>query len=874
MHELTFHQQVHAYRLGHELLASTVKLARPEQDVIDRLSDLAGPIGPGEKFDPYLTVYPLPSALHYVVARTWQDLAAPRAGCVVTRSLLVPADTWASGKHLLPRLVNELDMLGAIDLRAETVSVQTTGEATMPTLTGSVTLELVEALFLEARQPIAVFAAELAETMAIRLLEALWPALRATFSLCTHAYSPRSLAGRPFDLLFAPVSARSNYASWQGRKIDGTSGQRARHRWTAALAHRIFEEQSPQPLLAPFGRVTADTPEADESTLRLFLLWKELEEKSSTSPLAVLGMLDILASQRGEGEKLADSLVPILRRSLSLAASTLGATELFGYLEALLGKFPRRLPPTGVLRSVRDHTAGVAATDAPHAIEFLRQQAEGGSPLPAVMAAGIGDGLAKARRVSEHADALLLLDREHLLLLIGYSRRFAASLIEHFEVKRDPQAFHRLAEVVSTQDATLRARARRNLLPTFGSALEAPVLSALLVVSKPVTIANTVQTLWKANELSVPEFDAVLRSAANDKANLDSLRDALGRLPASDSTDRAMVSTLTVNGDDIDWVQRCGVDPLRQSRWLDELVRPAPDWQLRGLSVSSADDLLRALERGMPATASCIAKVITSANVALTRLLPLVQRVMPYLDEQEATRLVVLSLAKALGDASEAEEADIHRFFATFAMRVPPRDLAIMLAGSKSSVEQVSFNIRLASEAPASARNHVMSRIDELTDQLIARRGDVPVVDAVSKWAALIAGAGDVNPDAQLRAASAALTFALRLPQLDVSALVLTCFPIVYRELQQSRETPSFLSVFSFVDWDRCKTARHDLVNAFIGSVWPPSDLLIAADAVQELPAVLRFLRDRQRGRQYLRLMAKDNPRLPPHVLQLLQSEV
>jgi hypothetical protein len=55
------HQQKHGYRAGHQLLGSTLRLDRTDQDVIDRLSDLSGQVRPGETIPPYLTVYPLPT---------------------------------------------------------------------------------------------------------------------------------------------------------------------------------------------------------------------------------------------------------------------------------------------------------------------------------------------------------------------------------------------------------------------------------------------------------------------------------------------------------------------------------------------------------------------------------------------------------------------------------------------------------------------------------------------------------------------------------------------------------------------------------------------------------------------------------------------
>ena len=76
------------------MIAASRRLPRPDQDLVDRLSDMAGQLRPSETFRPYLTAYPLPSGSDYVVARTWQDLDGPRSGCVRTRSLLVPMEQW------------------------------------------------------------------------------------------------------------------------------------------------------------------------------------------------------------------------------------------------------------------------------------------------------------------------------------------------------------------------------------------------------------------------------------------------------------------------------------------------------------------------------------------------------------------------------------------------------------------------------------------------------------------------------------------------------------------------------------------------------------------------------------------------------------
>ena len=90
------HQLLHGYRHGHELLASSVKLARRDADFVRRLSDLSGMLPERFQVCPYLSGYRLLDEEFYVLAKTWPDTEAPRAGCVITHSLLIPLSLWES----------------------------------------------------------------------------------------------------------------------------------------------------------------------------------------------------------------------------------------------------------------------------------------------------------------------------------------------------------------------------------------------------------------------------------------------------------------------------------------------------------------------------------------------------------------------------------------------------------------------------------------------------------------------------------------------------------------------------------------------------------------------------------------------------------
>jgi hypothetical protein len=232
--------QIHGYLRGHQLLSSSVDLPKGDQSVIDRLSDVAGPLRPNERFKPYMSGYPLPSGDRYVLARTWYDLTVTRAGCVRTLSLVIPASEWAGAKNLAP-FVDLLDP-SAFPEAGEAASHEVSPSpvvrpiAPVPDFRGS---EFLEALFLEETKPVAVFGAPEPELIATRLITAVWADFRRQFAFSTFARSPRRIEGRPFDLVFAPKDARSKFADWPGRRIDGAADGVARHRWTPGFHVRV-----------------------------------------------------------------------------------------------------------------------------------------------------------------------------------------------------------------------------------------------------------------------------------------------------------------------------------------------------------------------------------------------------------------------------------------------------------------------------------------------------------------------------------------------------------------------------------------------------------------------------------------------------------
>ena len=202
------HQLLHGYRSGHGQIAASIKLPGRDSELITRLSDLSGSLSSGLQIEPYLTVYPLPSRQFFAIARTWPDLEAPRAGCVLTHTLLIPTEAWATLHD-----VRSLDSLfrnphASPDYNfADPVNLRARSSDTAP---HDLRLDLprarsfVSRYFGQGLRPMVWFNSSEPEEYLWRLLEHLWPKLRSSFSSCTFSLQQRVLHDRPFDLLFAP----------------------------------------------------------------------------------------------------------------------------------------------------------------------------------------------------------------------------------------------------------------------------------------------------------------------------------------------------------------------------------------------------------------------------------------------------------------------------------------------------------------------------------------------------------------------------------------------------------------------------------------------------------------------------------------------
>lgn len=860
-----FDQQLHGYRQGHQLLSSTIRLPKADQDLIDRLSDVAGPLSPDERFSPYLSLYPLPSETHYVVARTWQDLEAPRAGCVRTRSVLVLMSKWQNAQDLAS-IVAVATESGA-DKPAERRAPAAVA-VPLPLVEPLLGTELIEALFLEERAPIVVFDAEAPEPLALRLITALWPGFRRIFSMSTFARSPRMIGRRSFDLVFASKEARSRFANWKGRRIDGRKRGQARHPWSAPVVDKILSASVPSlKSLDALGEMSSDCV-GNESALRVSLLWDELRRKLPKSPNAALGMLDIANTRKVRQVDLIHELEPELARSAAMAATTMLAEDAWRYLGALIQKLEGLFPSLSVAKSIRNAAVDLAFR---HPIETLGViSALNVKPQKALLMSAAADGLARSLSL-DVAELLSRLDGKDLLDLL-----FASALLAKEALEKFPVSSFALATALRTADDGVRAEARLLLLGLLIDDSHGDAARLLINDLDADDLVKEAAHLHAVNGLSSGEIRGILVERARVLQADAVLRDAVSKMGESAGGDALVEATLRQIPADMDWLLTSPT--LQRSRRI-ELIRSllgaANFLQLRSMLadqriLTSTIALLNASDE---LNVELLSRIASNVPMPSRDYVTLVVDLLPKLNVDISTELVGRAIELALPlELNEVSSAILNRLLLAAGNKL--NGGRIMRAGLQRGVSPaaVSRNLVTFSRLPELTRKSILTGVEEMAEALTSRHKLDICTEAAEAAAKLLWESGFVTPNGLVRASSILLPFALDEMREVASPLIAAAFPPVYRELAKESESDLLSLIFVFLDWDKCKSARRRLINAFAHSEWRMSDIAITAVRAGDPVRIFGRIAREHGGEQVLLDLAADLKQVPEELREPIRS--
>lgn len=844
--------QIHGYRKGHQLLASSVTLVKDDQAVVDRMSDIAGPLRPKEQFAPYLSAYPLPSGKYYVVARTWQDLTVPRAGCVITKSIFIDAQTWASS----PLTTQVLELLNAFELPSAIDAVTTKLNELLvigfPPSFGLNVKELLEALFLEDTKAVVVFDAPDPELTSMRLISALWPEIRRRFALSTFALSPRKIGGRDMDLVFAPLNAKSKFSDWPGRRVDGRSLQPERHKWTNTIFKRVFEETLPKLLseqdIKLLGSHAADSP----SALRVTLLWNELLEKLLQTPNAVLGLLDIANSGMVSNAAAIKLIEPRLAEA-AFRARTIPSDDAWDFAGAIARKMQGHDMPASqsAIRQLATHLAEHAPDGA---IKLLQQTDPKNalSDLTPCIVSGLEQGsapLVEQALVTAPADVVARILLQNSML----NRRIAAN----------DELIKKLGAAFAGLDQKLAQAAGRVLLPYLVEDRHLPVAIPIFKTLDEQEIIAELRWLGEANGYEANQLSSILVDCASNFCDLSVIRDVLIDAEPSISRNNLLELTVRPTREDLTWLlTEKRLSQAASSQLIKTVLGRANTRELAILV--SAHAIANKVVALLPKNAlENLLKIISRGGLPINTLVRVVGAVFIRLDNKQKYSLAETTVEKLLQNRFDGNEAETLRMLlGGLGNQVDAKFLIKTGLARDLNFEIASRNLIVFENAPLAARQQIIKAVRDIAYALMGRPGINLTDAACNAYAKLLMDAEEVFGNELLPISAELLPVLFHCRYEPVSSIVTVLFPLIYREFAKADDVPDLLKFVPFVDWDRCKSARNELVDVFMSSSWAPGDLAVTAYRCGEVERILKRVAKSKGGEDYINKIENDLDRL------------
>ena len=867
MTRTTVHQQFHGYRKGHQLLSASLVLDTRDQDAVDNLSDLTGRLRPGETFDPYLTAYPLPSRTYYVLARTFQDLEAPRSGCVQTRSLFVPMEAWGQLEGLACLLATLVPIQEGEEAQPQ---IKPTDEDKWLTAVGDARIvELVQALFFGEVRPIVVFNAPEAELIATRLLVALWPGLRRSFSICTLALGPRRLGEGHFDLVFAPITARSRFSGEAFGRIGvrGSIPSETVHPLAASTAARVFLSDEPRLAKRDILDLMPTEPLCDRTAVRIVIQGGDLVSRVETTPTAVLGMLDILNSRGGPDPEGWDRLSSIVSGALDVTIERSSHRESWKFLSALDAKIEWSTAPQDLVGKL-EGVAGSLSRDAPAVALSAVEDLDIDVDASAFILKALGDGVAESRALESVGDWLNGLAPDTQLVLLDASTRMSETLASEINTRVDG-SLDTAVHLLGGESTVARRRVRRRLLSLVGDAVALEVIPRILATVEGNEVADLAVAMGCQGKLHSEVMTAALAKAARKTGSVDVVRDAVVSHVPSEDAGAFLRKLVKLTPSDVEWLLGVG-DRALAARLLTSLLTGAEERAIQS-ALSEGDRARRVvstLRTALPTSASGMTRMLLCGLLPSHAGLDIGFDILEAVPTSER-RSLERWLLRATLTAAPLRDPRTQQAIAEFRHGFTPEELVAAATEVSIGPRRVSENLVVLNAAPREVRDGIVRMLDTLVRHVF-RRGREQLDEAAYRaLAEMFADASHVDSRRRTKVAGTLCAFAWRHMSYPVSALVVTAFPTVYRESGKrdgARRNVFAIWSHAWASGKRPKDGRRQLidtlVSAFLRSSWPPADLIVTAlDANIEEPVMKRIRRERT-GARYIDRIAEDAERL------------
>ncbi|WP_433972821.1 hypothetical protein [Tunturiibacter lichenicola] len=878
------HQLLHGYRSGHGQIAASIKLPGRDSELITRLSDLSGSLSSGLQIEPYLTVYPLPSRHFFALARTWPDVEAPRAGCVLTHTLLIPTEVWATLHDVRslnrlfrnPHISPEYSFTDSVDLRARS------GDASPSDLRLDLprARSFVSRYFGQGLRPIVWFNASDPEEYLWRLLEHLWPKLRSSFSSCTFSLQQRVLHDRPFDLLFAPSIVYARFTKLPPDQLIEPTAERKGgdvEPWSEYWAKAFFSADPGLPTNESELPIWSELSE-DPTAVRKLSLVQELRLRAMQSPTAGVGAMDVVESLAHDSAAAVPLKQLIVRDAIDATIAATSAEDALTSLKLIEDRLHResfRNIAANFYQPLSHAASKVTLRDPETAMKLSASWlVDRHIETRSAFADGILEGLINAANSFPSRLEGLRFHPDIAVELLRLHPDFASKYLE-IGGETAPRV---LASWLSTNiDLATLKQVRRSLIPSLKT-YDPELFPALL---RDVSDVEAIATLDALSKSSLGFADQNMRRVVADRISLihPQLVRTWGSKTRLWSPSTAFIVASAYGhskqgfeellqgheftGDrqaEVLAAMLCSQD-FGDPYWLRELM--SHDARILTTLLlnkgKSSDDIECALSKVLSEVSDLF---LASSDELLSSIWDFEGRPVFRQLADAAARSAVASYIAEGRDTTVVREVLANPISTRWLESISASQLGALLVRScNGGTAFVERALKWISEAPNALYARRPSVLPELCDVLLSRVRQFGPPDAQYPLIQIVRRAA-VLPGFELKQVLAAkmLRFCLDNVHLSLSALVAETFPNVYMEaIKENDRRPSFFaSLFAAYDWDKGKDLRITLIDSFLRSEWAPGDLAIAASRAGILRKIFKRLSRKQGGDNYIRATHAD----------------
>ncbi len=870
-------QLLHGYRSGHGQISSSVRLGAQDADLITRLSDLSGSLSTGTRFASYLTFYPLPTREYYAVAKTWPDPDAPRTGCVVTHTLLVPLQTWSSFPNVNhfrnlftnPRAMPDHDFSKPLFLLNE-------GHAIVPTFQPDekASEAFVSRYFGGATRPLVWFETANAEEYVWRLVQHLWPKLRGMFSCCSYSLRQRTLEDRPFDLLFAPDSVYSRFTKLppdhiiQPRtlKLD----EPAPEAWIRYWSKAFFSASQGLPAGEDELSVWQEL-DTDPTAIRKLSLIQELRSRASESPTAGVGAIDVV-------ESLARDPLSALTLKREVLQDAIAGSYASGSIEESATCL--RLIDDRLRRDAFSTVAG----------DYLEAISDASTKLtvnaPAAVLATYGPNLGV--NLSEDSSAFgsgvfrglirLANSAPFRLDILGSFPRLAAEIfclapnyaVAYYRFGGETAVRNIASWFLSNGGTEAHKRIRKNLLSEPDICQHSELLADLFAYINESEVGEILNIL-RDNAKGLSEASVRRSLLISDKPKV---KRAIRRWAGSEGAFSFYVNELAaetfqrnVEGFTA-LIESRDFQPSQKARVMAaylEMLGTSKHYWLRTKLAADNNAFQQLLEMACENqnVEWFINQIVTDLTALPVAKSPeLLRVVLGFQNRAASSELLQLAIKDAFQSLFQGwTAAHISRFIqstevAQWIERASTYEVvALVVQSCHREPVAVSRAWRWIADAPDVFYSK-QGALLEISDSLLPVIRQVLPEGTVDSLFLCIARTKCTDPGLHYEFCSRILRFSFENNRHPLGSLLPVTFPDVYSGVVRYERKPSFLfSLFNSYDWDKGKELRSTLVDTFLKSQWPATYLALTSNRANILQKVFKRIQRRPGGQQYLSSM-------------------